>query len=836
MAKRIKLKVQRNRLPDVDILWPVKEHEDHQQCTVAKLIADVHQAIPLESGDWSLDQYVCEVGGYECLHYAFVSDIIKDGDAVTIRPLGTPDVKARRLGGRTQITGEGFHILDGVPYGMQPNQRPMRPSVLIPSRKRRRPQLDEEDYGVDEAITVAEIEDDEELLAHVNGGNRANLLASEVEEGDEPPRKKQRGGGHVKFVTVRDIPDFTIEEAGEDEDEEDDGDFDPEGAAGSSDEEESEHGEDAATKSNDEDDSSDSDSSSEDSSTSEEDSSSSDESEVNEASTPEVMSAKPPSNAPKMNGVHKSDRPFASVGATLSNGTSLELHNNIPYNGKASTKDRNKRRRIRNKLISRARDNLGYGASVEECQVYLERHPELTEEVKRSMNIALGASTDKVEAPYADEDFIGLSEEIEGNGDSTLVTEATTNGDEVTKSPNDTVPSASIDHEMLGSVTNKSTDLARRRQDLFDAIAAGGVLNTSKEEPVSILEAEKRASTHTPAKRSSPAAASAESKRVRLNIDGSRRAIFSALGQRTPKTQQDNERVRARLAGVGQKQKFGPAPTVTKPSATESAEEPKEEDPLSDAWRSKIRLMAVDCDNPEVKLSEPPYPFKQRWDVSQQRDKNWWAQGGKAKKRKARNSYGQDFGKEEEEDVSYLEYGEQEYGEQEYVEIEEQYLDGGDGVEEYADVKEDSAEFVEDLPSMPADLSTLKELRQDDLVPGAIIAFKQLKCSQATNWTPIMSAHRTAKITKTLESDLVEVELAVRDRHVKDVKYDAEGKRVYEKFEMDAGNSDEEEVDDGIREIKLTEVIEPKLLKSAEEALEDSVDAIVDAVANDQIV
>jgi hypothetical protein len=229
--------------------------------------------------------------------------------------------------------------------------------------------------------------------------------------------------------------------------------------------------------------------------------------------------------------------------------------------------------------------------------------------------------------------------------------------------------------------------------------------------------------------------------------------------------------------------------------------------------------LAVDCDEPNVKLSEPPYPFKQRWDPSQQRYSNWWANGGKQRKKKARKSYGQDWnGDEELEDVSYLEYDEPAYEEEEEQEGEEDYADGETEMAEFAEAQlvSEAAELIDDLPSLPADVETLPELKERDLVPGAVIVFKWLECSQATNWTPVMSAHRTAKVLQVLEEGLLEVELAIRDRDVRDIKYDKDGKRVYEKFEMNAGDGDGDGVDHGFREIWFADMVKPKLLRAPE--------------------
>jgi hypothetical protein len=840
MTKRVKLKIQRNRLPDVDILWPLKEQDGRQQCTISSLLTDVNNSVPLESGDWTLDQYLVELDGFECLHYQFLSDVLKDGDNVTIRPLTTPDVKARRLGGRTQITSEGFHIVDGVPYGMQPHQRPARPGILIPSRKRRRPEMEEGDN--DGEVTIADMEDDEELLEHVNTTGFQFEGVEEEEDAEETrPKKKQK---NVHFKIVKDIPGFEVEEEDGDEDSEDDEDFDPDG-----DEESDSEGEDldvedarapkepirvngvadgesdstsssdvSSTSSEDESDGEDSDDSSSDDS----------DSDASSASAPEVASARHP---PTTNGLPPAV-PKVMTG--------------IPYNGSQRTKDRNGRRKYRKRLLARIRAIIGYEAEDKVCDEWLRSNPKQAVYVKLAAKDELhdeadGSLSEEEEEEVGDE--IMLDEDIIGlNGDATKRkkhavengTDATTNGDAemagVEVMPNGAHGSEA---EVTAPTTkSKSSSFEQRRNDLLSAISSGGIANTSSSIPTSIIEAEKSASamsTPTDSKRGSPATeVTSAGKRIRLDINGSRRAIFGSLGQRTPKTQEDAEKVRNRLARLGDRGK------KTDKSETKEAEQQEDEDPLSDAWRSKIKLMAVDCDDPSIELSEPPYPFRQRWDESQQMSA-YWLNGGKKHKKKRRNNYGHGDGNWEGEEGSYLEYDEEAGYE---GEEEEEYADGEEELAEFAESQLLSEagvmgpDYANDLPSLPADLSTLPPLTEEDLKPGAVITYRQLEVTQATSWSPTLSAHRTAKVISTSTSNHnnrveIIVELAMRDRDVKDMKYDAEGRRMYDKFEMDDGDEEDGD-DDGMRELGLGEMVEGKLVRAAvaEEVMREDEDVV----------
>ncbi|KAL6253350.1 hypothetical protein RBB50_001073 [Rhinocladiella similis] len=181
---RLHLHILRNALPPVQIIFTTgtgpSSRTREKDCTVADLLADINNIVPLESsdGEWGLEDYVVEVapplstsaalasyggrtgsdtarrvqtqgksGGYECLHYAAIEAVLREDDEVTIRPLSSEELRVRRLGGRHQITGDGRHLIDGVTFGRRwLRAGTARPGILIPPRKRRRmlPAEDEE--------------------------------------------------------------------------------------------------------------------------------------------------------------------------------------------------------------------------------------------------------------------------------------------------------------------------------------------------------------------------------------------------------------------------------------------------------------------------------------------------------------------------------------------------------------------------------------------------------------------------------------------------------------------------------------------------------------------
>lgn len=55
--------------------------------TIAQLLGDVNEVVPLESGNgegdgWGLEDYIVRVGRGECLHFDFVEGVLREGDEV----------------------------------------------------------------------------------------------------------------------------------------------------------------------------------------------------------------------------------------------------------------------------------------------------------------------------------------------------------------------------------------------------------------------------------------------------------------------------------------------------------------------------------------------------------------------------------------------------------------------------------------------------------------------------------------------------------------------------------------------------------------------------------
>ncbi len=82
---RLRLVIRRHTVPDVKLVWPCSPSDD---LTIAKLLGQVNEVVPLEGGEWGLEDYAVELGdgsnaaSFECLHFQLVSRILKDEDQV----------------------------------------------------------------------------------------------------------------------------------------------------------------------------------------------------------------------------------------------------------------------------------------------------------------------------------------------------------------------------------------------------------------------------------------------------------------------------------------------------------------------------------------------------------------------------------------------------------------------------------------------------------------------------------------------------------------------------------------------------------------------------------
>lgn len=305
-----------------------------------------------------------------------------------------------------------------------------------------------------------------------------------------------------------------------------------------------------------------------------------------------------------------------------------------------------------------------------------------------------------------------------------------------------------------------------------------------------------------------------------LDVASSRRMLFGSLGMRTPKTKEEEEQTRQKLAAKAKAREHQKRPSQTAEEDVDQMDEDEDED--DGDWMNKLVIRAVECVYPEVAISAPPYPFVQRWDKDANaliREKK-----GPTKKRKRKQRIQVYNNEEEEYDENGNWYGDGYYegDDQEHHEhAADSYYNG-----HYAGEAEDDHQLnydegpepepaapVEDLPVLPEDMSTVPDLTEKDVKVGAIIAFRQLDMSKATNWQPQMSDYRVAEVRSVKEKGDINVLLAKRDRKQRSVVEDDE-LRQFSKYEVPDLANDEEE-DDGYRELAFAELSDPKLLQPA---------------------
>lgn len=81
---RLRLVVRRHSLPEVRIIHNVPLENDP---TIADLVDQINDIIPLESHEWGLEDYVVELRNkegyaFECLHFQQVANVLKDEEEV----------------------------------------------------------------------------------------------------------------------------------------------------------------------------------------------------------------------------------------------------------------------------------------------------------------------------------------------------------------------------------------------------------------------------------------------------------------------------------------------------------------------------------------------------------------------------------------------------------------------------------------------------------------------------------------------------------------------------------------------------------------------------------
>nr|OQO15783.1 hypothetical protein B0A51_16303 [Rachicladosporium sp. CCFEE 5018] len=824
---RLRLTLLRPSLPAIKALWPLPTGS--QTLTISALLTLLSATFPLDSPTLGLETYSLSISGYEALHWQEVGSVLKDEDEVVVRAISGNEVRARRLGGREGVTEHGRRVLDGVAWGRGKG----RAEGVVVKKGR-----DEEDVENDD-------DDEDEEWEGESDSRESKRVRFTVADGETPGEEEEwmqrrliEGpllGGHRTLVP------FGGEE--DSEDDEDDEDFEgfeieeSEGSDAESDEAvdgEEDSSSETSTDSDDssgeeEDDSSDSsssDSSSESSDESVEDTSTDKRNHITAEPTPTPATGKstrPGATKTQQltNGIfslipNEMATTTTPVGGALTNGKAT----NIPYEGLPATKARNVRRRDAKKLkYLKAAEVLPADATLADLQERKKGDPRGNPRFK--------------------------DQTTEGNNQPAKEVNCGDDMSEVAGAP--TMSTAKRASEA------DSETMARKRRRLLDAIESGGIEITTKERTGSRDEDDEEpdevsskivdasmSNGHSTAPELNAAedtldanggTAEPQPRRARLDLAGSQRHIFASLGVRAPKSDQQKEALRKKLAS-----RRGPAAKAaiaaiaaseavdTEPevpaTAPESEHATAESEPAYH-WSDRIDLRAVECVDENVTLSTPPYPFHQRWDSQYHKRKNRnkasYMSGGKGQRQTQSHveTYDKYF---PDQDGDYLDYGDDDGAEWEEGEYWDDNALLGDDDPSALQLQAEANATVAletDLPALPEDISTLPLLPEADAAVGDIVTYTELVCEAATSWQPKMLARTAELIEHDVERNEWGVRMAIRDMPQR--TFDEEGNRVYAKFEMEGEDAEgDEEVDERARVLSWGEMGEVRLLRKGE--------------------
>ncbi|RYP09599.1 hypothetical protein DL764_001203 [Monosporascus ibericus] len=395
-----------------------------------------------------------------------------------------------------------------------------------------------------------------------------------------------------------------------------------------------------------------------------------------------------------------------------------------------------------------------------------------------------------------------------------------------------------------------------KRKALLDAIASGGVnvdskaellhegdsmtdaqiCSKRKRETVEEATAQVQTPRDTPASETTSVQSDSSPKRRRLDVGAGRRLLFGALGLHNPKGKDDADKVRAKLMeGVRPlaNHKLDQDNSGSRqPEAGVGGPAEEEEDP--DRWREKVVYRAVECCQEGVELSEPPFPFVQRWDPQQQASrfhKSSNKRGGQGKRAERNQTHfyqGDRHSNKKRKHDDSSEWGGEGYDEtfngiEDGTDDDDVQLNYDDIVESHQESNDPIAEAsqftdMDDLPSLPEELAGLPILRPGDVKPGMVITWKKWSCSEATGWGPQISDVTGVVVRIDDDATGVEVCLAKRDRNLdgSQKRYDPlTGQRIYGKFEApDLEEDDDEKAEDeGYRTLRFSEIQEPRILQ-----------------------
>ncbi|KAL9479532.1 hypothetical protein ACSS6W_004318 [Trichoderma asperelloides] len=849
---RLRLVIRRHGLPEIKLVWPCSCAED---VTIAKVLEQVNEVIPLESGEWGLEDYAVELedgkgGSFECLHFQQVGRILKDEDQVIIRSLLTGDLKRRRLSGRHQISDDGRHLIDGLAFGRSWLRTPRdRPHIDLPPRKRVRFSNEVEDDDEEQEQLLLEalpLSQNGNVKNHSNEEEEGIEIGNEEGEdstADEFPSSNSSSKDSIAsqsyshlhmdslVVVFRSVfPELSDE--------------DIKSAL-------------AQTNKN-----------------------------MRKAYLSLSMLQVPRQTFDQM----MDDVPFLLVqesflrakentnvlnGIEATNGLRIESHEKVKGRPKPLIQEVEDSEEIEDSenpkvsqlnggvSVSLARSNQIQDLSSDETSESDFEESESDSEEDTSSEEASGLDSENDSSDASGNS--SSSGEEGGSGPHpankkqeitvALATQAqTTNqprpvgltrtqkrnarrkrnkafkelGLEQSQSANGDEDGATKDNflarkeALLAAILNESHEGGgtNGEAEMEDA----PLLDQMPEDQPQEMEADinKVAEAGTSEPKDTPGKRS-----TRVDLGAGRRLVFGALGLKAPSTKADEQKIRDNL--MKDVRPLVNPRTLRDDDGNNASEAPlmDEEDP--DAWREKIIYKAVECCHEDMVLSEPPFPFVQRWDPQQKYHTM-------RKRKRASENYQADasyddsaycYADEPEEDYYGRDAGEKSKKKKKQrksanlqsgnVEQDEQ-----DVILNYDEAPIKSSQFtdLDDLPSLPKDIKALPLVTPEAAQPGMVITWNQLLMSKATKWQPELLPI-TGLIIPGGGDGSVHVMLARRDRENNEKVYDEiTGKRIYDKFEAPdldeaSGEEDEEEEDNGFRSLQWTEMLEPRILQQA---------------------
>ncbi|KAF8541467.1 hypothetical protein BDD12DRAFT_908661 [Trichophaea hybrida] len=793
---RLKLQIFRNELPVVKLIWEtttrLKSGTDH---IVSNLLASIDEVFPLEGSTWGLEDYVVELDGYEVLHFQELSTAFKDDDTVVIRPLSTSEIRHRRVSGRRQISTGGRKLLDGTPFGRPYIRRAAdRPQLLIPTAKRSKSSegietstlqllgAGEDEDGDDDYEPVdaeAADEDDnmdsEEATAEIEAGDRAVVRFA-------PVSPVVIGGDDG---SDNDSDDSSFKESSSESDSESDSEFEVGSNASS------EAGgvsivtttvgpvskEGVSNRLRVKPPTKKPEPSSPDSSKS----SSSGQSEGNKGSsgdkTPEVKSS-------KRKGAKDSDQAPAAKGPGTAPGT-------LPHRASAATKARNARKRdVRLLKRLQAQGVMESGSTLSGLKSLLAQNGlNTTSPLDTIKSYLKSHRTAQDVGQQIDE----TKDQTKGGELATASEAAIDKADEVTPLVQKETPESKGNEIVVNETLIKEIPVKKRDRKAYKAAIQAGLA-----QPGDIKKwlRDQNAYHNSYLPEDSPSALYTENDPARVILEPKTRKIKVARFRDLEPAPFDKKnkkwkRPSYKFALRTIYDEYGNPATVN--AAPEEEEFPEGSDP--DAWRSKIYLSAVECEQNNVQLPMPNFPFKQ-----QQLQQNDGTMNPGKKRKRSKKHHG----------TNMDEYEEHHELEVANPSIFDDQL-GGNAV------NGGQAPTEEDLPMLPIDMSSLTPLTQP-LLRGTIIAFKQLIIGE--KYMPVITDYRTAMVEKVYtdvpDGPLVQVRLAIRDRP--QAQYDEEtGEKILGKFDMPGFEKTEET---GFLELIFGELLEAKVVKLPEGRVE----------------